>query len=154
MPRPKIETNYLPQPITYFDRDKELLENMKLWQCRYTINGQMLDFLVEPEYMWDGGTIPSLTWSLLKLHPMGIMEAPSLPHDILCDLRRGIASDKVTILYHGEPFAITQDLADRVFWQSLKYLGINKTKAWLMWRSVRRFQRIQCRLQGWDYKLI
>lgn len=79
-------------------------------------------------FKFDGATIPALFWWPLRLHPFSprIITA-ALEHDFCYYLK------------------LDRKKSDKLFYRNLRKYGINKVRAWVMYRAVR--------LAGWVFYL-
>lgn len=84
--------------------------------------------IIGPGFSFDGATIPALFWFPLRLHPFSprIITA-ALEHDYCYYLK------------------LDRKKSDKLFYRNLRKHGINKVRAWVMYRAVR--------LAGWVFYL-
>lgn len=86
-------------------------------------------FTIPTGFQFDGASMPSWTWSLLRLDPFGRICAAALPHDLLyVNCGRVQGPDGTWMLY-------TERQADEMFYERCK-AGCDMN--WLQSRLVRR----------------
>lgn len=64
------------------------------WERR----GFLYRLVINPFFLFDGASIPWFAWSLIRLAPHGVMDGPSLPHDLIYHLR-GLIQGPAAELY-------------------------------------------------------
>lgn len=121
------------------------------WRCVFKINNITVTIRIDKGAEWDGASIHRMFWSILGLHPGGLMLRSSLPHDGLCLTHRGNQPDWFHIYIHGE-LEITPYIRDHLFRECCRYVGVLKRRARIMWFAVTIYQRLQSRKYNISYK--
>lgn len=146
--KPKIRILKMEQPKTEVIGE-QLYKLLEDWSCSISVNSITLVVHADKGAIWDGASIPRLSWSILGIYPGGRMLAPSLPHDGWC---RESIKDKPEWFYVNGAVVVTPYIRDLIFRASCKHVGILKRRTSIMWFCVLIYQRIQCMKQGIRYK--
>lgn len=85
---------------------------------------------VPAAFLTDGATIPRAFWCWAS--PIGRHAQAAILHDYLCEY--------LTIQVDGVPTRITRKEADRIFRDSLLFLGVSKSKANMMYAGVSTYR--------------
>lgn len=86
------------------------------------------DFTIPAGFQFDGATMPTWSWSLLRLDPFGRISGAALPHDLLyvnCGSVRG---------HDGTWLQYTEEEADDMFGERCSQCEMN----WVQYRLLRR----------------
>ena len=115
------------------------------WECNWRCNGVRRILTVPKGYVWDGASVPRIAWSIIGLTPGGLVDGPSLAHDVPYRAKGGAFIDKLvgcTITdVHGDAVRIKRDEVDLVFKYFCVFSGIRKLRAAAAYRAVWGFGR-------------
>ena len=105
----------------------ERISNHK-WKllCSYQ-NPVFPDIIIEPNFEWDGASIPSIARSIISNSDRGVLES-SCTHDLLYASKGEI-----------EGLKLTRKQVDVIFRHELQFYGVNGFKAYLAYKAVRMF---------------
>ena len=85
----------------------------------YVIFG--IQIFIPAGFLWDGASIPRILWPLLG-SAFGLYGYAAMVHDYLYASRM-----------------VPRKIADKIFYEIMRKHGVNKFKAWLMYKAVSRF---------------
>jgi hypothetical protein len=138
-----IDIDTIPQPyvraINPFDcsmerKDKKKfpfkLANEVTMFIKY--EGQDYTLFFDKGFKWDGTSIPKFLWAFIGSNTDPSFLLASMPHDLVCKEHQFINNNRY--------------LSSLIFYEILKSCGVNKFKAWIMYKAVDMYQRTQ----GWD----
>ena len=92
------------------------------------IGNTILKIIVRKGFVYDGASIPWLAWTLLRLHPGGIMLLSSLWHDILYMTAGGrIKIKNATVIINREAY-ITREESDDILGALALYNDVKERK--------------------------
>lgn len=133
--------------IGYTDKEREIFETAEPWDCVWG-DGENVRYLHVPYgYVWDCASIPRIGWSVIGLAPSGIMDAPSLIHDVLYRTEGGKKKQELRdckiMNENGNRIYIGRREADFVLRAAMRYAGIDEKKCQAVLAIVRAF--------GWRY---
>jgi hypothetical protein len=94
--------------------------------------GQNYTLFFDKGFKWDGSSIPKILWAFIGSNADPSFLLASMPHDLVCRKHWLILNDRY--------------LSSLIFYEILKSCGVNKFKAWIMYKAVDMYQRTQ----GWD----
>lgn len=113
------------------------------WDCEWMYKGRYRALHVPTDYKWDGASIPRFAWSLTGLTPFGIMDTPSLPHDVFYRSKGGVDIEKLagcTLVNVGKiPCIVDRAEADWVLAEAMRMCRINAVRRSIVHGSVRAF---------------
>ena len=115
------------------------------WFCNWKYRGLRRFMRVVVEYLYDGGSIPRIGWTVLGVTPSGPGDCAFLPHDVLYRSEGGRKVDALcgcTITNeNGNAVLIDREESDWVMYAGLRFGGIIKRRA--------RIAHVIVRSAGW-----
>lgn len=129
----------LTQPITQSIGYRRL-RLVEPYEYQYKSNGVQHRIIVPKDFEFDGSSIPQLFWTILGQHPEGLMEGPSVIHDLM-DKYDGLVSSYVSY-YTGEKWVRYNKRwswkeAALLFRTMMKEAGIKRWRANVAYLAVR-----------------
>lgn len=104
-------------------------------------NGETYRIIIPEGLVYDGASIPRLTWTLTGMRPDGLLRAAALVHDFIY-IHKG-KMPKGSYQMHNDKRYVdlntrwTRKKADKMFAQILKESGVSRFKRRIAYRAVR-----------------
>ena len=129
-----------PKTIPISRKDYELVSDVSyLWK----IDGAVFKLIIPKGFVCDGASIPWFLWSVLKLHPDGLMRSASWLHDYVYRYGGFVPKTQFFVAVNGEwkesKRHISKTESDGLFRMIMEYHGISKFKAGIAWMGVVSF---------------
>jgi hypothetical protein len=110
----------------------------------WELDGAKYRLVVQENYLFNGASIPWPAWSALQLAPHGIMDGPSLPHDLLYEIQGQAPPDCYFVECQGAwvpcETPISRELADELLRVlCIHFNACGRVRAFLVWSAVRVF---------------
>ena len=122
---------------------KKVKKVTKVWLCRWRYRGQERFMVVVVEYLYDGGSIPRIGWTILGITPSGPGDCGFLPHDVLYRAMGGLKPEAykgcTVCNANGNAVIIPRREADWVMRAGMEFGGITKRRAGIAYGFVRTF---------------
>jgi len=136
----KIKIVSITQP-DHVTVDEKISMTTVAWQCVWRRKNQTRILSVPINYQWDGASIPRFAWSIMGLTPSGILDAPSLAHDILYRSAGGRKNMNGCALTNKNDNGIFVDReeADWLFYEIMKFFKISGVRDEIAYGVVRAF---------------
>jgi len=109
----------------------------------FELDGARFKLFVPALFIFDGASIPRLTWSIIGLTPHGSMDGPALPHDFIYHFKGEMPIGSVFIKF-SKGWVPVQEFhrkdADKLLTALCKHFkAANRIQARLVWWAVRAF---------------
>jgi len=135
---------YTAQPIDQ-QIGKRAKKVTEVWKCWWCYRGKTRIMTVVAAYLYDGGSIPRIAWSILGITPSGPGDGGFLPHDVLFRAMGGKkpkAYKGCTVTNeNGNAVCVPRVEADWVMYEGLRRGGIAKHRCRIAHAFVRTFGR-------------
>jgi len=120
---------------------KYVKEVKEVWMCNWRYRGKLRFMMVVVTYLYDGGSIPRIGWSVLGVTPSGPGDSGFLPHDVLYRSKGGKKPEALkgcTIVNeNGNNVIVPRPEADWVMYAGMRWGGIIKRRARIAHTIVR-----------------